>query len=96
MSKQNKHYNNCHAYINRHYGKANKCENSECDFENPKRFEWALLKDKEYSKNIEDYIQLCPSCHRKYDFTDEDFKLNTEYFNELVDKIFNENDLNNE
>ena len=26
----------------------------------------------------------------------EDFKLNTKYFNELVDKIFNENDLNNE
>ena len=25
--------------------------------------------------------------------TDEDFKLNTKYFNELVDKIFNENEL---
>ena len=25
--------------------------------------------------------------------SDEDFKLNTEYFNELVDKIFNENEL---
>ena len=25
--------------------------------------------------------------------TDEDFKLNTKYFNKLVDKIFNENEL---
>ncbi len=71
MNKQDKNYNNCHAYISRHYGKATKCENLECSYKNPKRYEWALLKDKDYSKNIEDYIQLCPSCHRKYDFTEE-------------------------
>ena len=62
------HYKNCHAYINRKYGKALKCENVSCNYKNPKRFEWALLKGRNYSKNIEDYIQLCPSCHSYYDF----------------------------
>jgi len=71
MVYKDKHYNNCHAYINRKYGKASKCENPECEYENPKRFEWALLKGREYSKDINDYIQLCPSCHRYYDFTEE-------------------------
>lgn len=66
-----KNYKNCHAYINRHYGKATKCENLDCTYQNPKRFEWALIKGKIYSKDINDYLQLCPSCHRKYDFTEE-------------------------
>ena len=71
MNKQDKNYKNCHAYINNHYGKASKCENKNCTYQNPKRYEWALIRGKEYSKNIEDYIQLCPSCHRKYDFTED-------------------------
>lgn len=66
-----KHYANFHAHLKRKFGKALKCENKECTFDSPKRFEWALLKGKEYSKNPNDYIQLCVSCHRRYDFTEQ-------------------------
>lgn len=52
-------------------GVAKKCESVDCKSLSPKRFEWALRKGCEYSSNVEDYIQLCPSCHRKYDLTDK-------------------------
>jgi len=29
--------------------KANKCENNDCNYKNPKRFEYALIKGKELS-----------------------------------------------
>lgn len=32
-----------------------------------KKTEWALKKDKKYSRNINDYFELCCSCHKKYD-----------------------------
>ena len=65
-------YNKIHNWIRYNYGKAIKC--SFCDGNNAKRFEWALLKGCSYEKRIENYIQLCPSCHRKYDYT-EDMRL---------------------
>ena len=42
------------------------------------------------------YFEILIKALRGKFSSDEDFKLNTKYFNELVDKIFNENDLNNE
>lgn len=65
------HYANCHQKIHRKFGKATKCENEGCKSVAPKRFEYALRKGKNYSSNITDYIQLCPSCHRKYDYKKE-------------------------
>ena len=63
-------YNNIHQWIIYHYGKAVQCENIDCKSIKPKRFEWALKRGNEYAKDISLYIQLCPSCHRKYDFTE--------------------------
>ena len=34
-------------------------------------FHWAKLKDKEYKRKRENFIQLCASCHINYDFTEE-------------------------
>jgi hypothetical protein len=34
--------------------------------EKPKRFDWANKSGK-YMRDIADYIQLCPSCHKLYD-----------------------------
>lgn len=65
-----KHYTKVHAYLGRKFGKASRCDNRDCQFKHPKRFEWALIKGREYSKNLTDYMQLCVSCHRKYDFTE--------------------------
>lgn len=65
-------YNKIHKQVIKKYGNASKCESTSCNYPNPKRFEWALKKGHQYSENIEDYLQLCPSCHRKYDFTEKE------------------------
>jgi len=53
-----------HMWIAEQYGKATKCT------KNPghkaKRFEWANISGK-YLRDITDYVQLCPSCHRIMD-----------------------------
>jgi len=63
-------YFRIHNWLAYHHGKAFKCENQSCNSESPKRYEWALLKGKEHKRNRNNYVQLCPSCHRKYDFTE--------------------------
>lgn len=55
-----------HMWIVKHYGKAACCENPDCTYDNPKRYEWANISG-EYRRDREDYKQLCPSCHRKMD-----------------------------
>lgn len=66
-------YNGYHRWIGRHYGKADHCENPECEGRS-KTYEWALIKDREYSKDRKDYIQLCKICHCKYDGFSERMK----------------------
>ena len=66
MPRNNKYYN-IHQWLTRNFDKANKCDNPNCKQVNPKRFEWALAWSKEHEKNRANYIQLCVSCHRKYD-----------------------------
>lgn len=53
-----------HMWIKKHYGKANKCE--KCGTKNTSRYEWANISG-EYKRERSDYMQLCPSCHRKFD-----------------------------
>src|SRR3990167_554672 len=54
-----------HAFVARHKGKPNKCEH--CGSASKKRiYDWANV-DHKYSRNLNDYIRLCRSCHRKYD-----------------------------
>lgn len=64
-------YFHFHKWLKDNFGKANKCENINCSFKNPKRFEWSLLKGKKYQRKRENFWQLCASCHRKYDYTEE-------------------------
>ncbi len=67
-----------HAWLQYRYGKATKCENPECP-QKSNNYSWALLKGKKYGKKRENFIQLCYSCHAKYDFT--------EHTRELLRKI---------
>ena len=53
-----------HQWLYRKLGKARKCEH--CGFEG--KCTWANLKNHEYHKDINDYISLCYSCHKLYDF----------------------------
>ena len=57
-------YTGIHTWLKTNYGKAIKCEH--CKNPNLKRYEWANVS-KKYKKDISDWIQLCTSCHRKYD-----------------------------
>jgi AP2 domain len=63
-------YYNIHIWIANHYGKASKCENPECKGKSS-NYQWALKKDKDYEKDIENYIQLCVPCHRMYDMKED-------------------------
>ena len=63
-------YDAKHKWLVTHYGKANKCQNDNCKFKNPKRFEWANIS-KKYYRRRDDFIMLCCSCHRKWDMGKE-------------------------
>ena len=60
-------YSNIHKWLNLTFGKADKCENINCQYKNPKRYEWAKLKNKNYKRKRENFIMLCKSCHERYD-----------------------------
>ena len=55
-----------HMWIKKHFGEPNRCENPDCSFENPKRYEWANISG-EHKRERRDYVMLCPSCHRRAD-----------------------------
>ena len=63
-------YQALHNWIRKSYGKATKCENSQC-LGKSKQYQWALRQSRKYSRKVRDYIQLCRSCHRKMDITVE-------------------------
>lgn len=64
-------YHGVHSWLKREYGKADKCENPNCEYENPNQFDWALLRGKTYERNREHFLMLCRGCHLKYDITEE-------------------------
>lgn len=74
-------YVGIHQWLRKEFGKADRCENSECVYPKrnwygkimkfPKRFEWALIHGKDYKRRRENFWRLCSSCHIKYDMTDE-------------------------
>jgi hypothetical protein len=57
----------------RNYGKANMCENNKngiLDFKcsgKSKNYDWAFMGVGKYKRDRKLYIQLCHSCHLKYD-----------------------------
>lgn len=77
---ENAEYGAIHDWIKSMYGSASICENPECVYprktkngilEKPSRFDWALKKGRKYSDRKHDsFIQLCRSCHKKYDYSE--------------------------
>ena len=53
-----------HLWVSRELGEPRKCEH--CKTTEAVKFEWAN-KDHKYKRNLNDWIRLCTSCHRKYD-----------------------------
>lgn len=58
-------YNTKHQWVYYHYGKATYCENSL--YHKSTVYHWANLTG-EYKRDITDWKQLCPSCHKKMDW----------------------------
>lgn len=56
-------YSTFHSWLARYAIKKFFCEHC---FKN-KKLDWALKKGREYSRNSNDYLQLCRGCHIKYD-----------------------------
>lgn len=66
-------YHSKHQYLKRNFGNPQKCE--QCSIKGKKEkggrwnIHWAKKKGKSYTHNREDYLELCRSCHSKYDLT---------------------------
>lgn len=56
-------YNTVHAYLNMHYPKTGIC--SQCGAASAT--DYALIHGHEYTRDIEDYHELCRRCHMHYD-----------------------------
>lgn len=63
-------YQALHTWIRTHHGKADCCENPQCEGKS-RQYQWALRPGRKYSRQVEDYIKLCRSCHQKMDYTEE-------------------------
>lgn len=62
-------YGGKHKRLHRRYGRADRCENPKCK-KISQVYEWANISGQH--KNIRsDWILLCRSCHRLFDFTPE-------------------------
>lgn len=79
-------YGSKHTWISRKKGKPKQCE--QCKIISNK-CQWAN-KDHKYKRIIEDYISLCPKCHRKYDF-DKGLRNHMALSNKLNKKVYSIN-----
>jgi NUMOD3 motif len=59
-------YSGLHHWVKKHLGRPSKCEH--CGTTTAKKFEWANRSGL-YLREVEDWIRLCTSCHRQYDYT---------------------------
>jgi len=74
-------YFGLHSWLVRSFGNAIKCENrkvSLLDFicsRKSNNFQWAVIHEKGYQRKRENFIQLCISCHKKYDYSNRLIKV---------------------
>lgn len=69
-------YHAIHDWVNRHRGKALKCEQCGSD----KNVQWAN-KSHEYKRDLSDWLELCRKCHIKYDRQSGQWGTATKKFN---------------
>ena len=66
----NASYTSKHKWVYRRLGKPKYCE--KCGIKEDKIYHWAS-KSGECKRDLEDWIRLCPSCHKKYDLKKRDY-----------------------
>lgn len=59
-------YRGLHQWIIRRKGKPCECSNCGKKDTRPRIIQWANI-DGRYKRNLDDYVALCSSCHKKYD-----------------------------
>ncbi len=64
--KHNIGYRALHYRIQSSLGRATKCDHCGKEWDRPRSIHWAN-KSHRYLKILSDWIQLCVSCHKKYD-----------------------------
>jgi len=67
-------YMGLHSWLKRNFGNLPYCE--KCNLQGSKQngrwnIQWALIKGCKYERKRENFIGLCVSCHKFYDFTEE-------------------------
>ena len=67
MKTYSTNYGKAHRYLHVNYGKADHCENTNCPGTS-KTYDWALKKGYRYECNRDNFMQLCRSCHKIYDY----------------------------
>lgn len=67
-------YHALHHWVTRNKGNPRKCEL--CGTLQAKKYEWAS-KTHEYKRDLDEFIRLCTSCHRKYDIRNNNYKTYT-------------------
>lgn len=55
-------YSAIHMWIRKKLGTATKCE--DCGIKGRSRYHWHCI-NKKYNRNLNNYVQLCPVCHKK-------------------------------
>ena len=60
-----------HAWLKRKYPRTGVCQNPDCSGKPYSRTEYANLWGHKYTKNVDDFMEMCPSCHKNYDMNDE-------------------------
>lgn len=66
-----------HQWVAAHKGRLMCCEH--CGDTTRKIYDWAN-KDHKYERNLNDYIRLCRSCHRKYDIENNNYNTKKRYY----------------
>jgi hypothetical protein len=67
-------YSGIHTYLLREYGNAPECI---WDKSHTSRLEWANVSGA-YTTDLEDYLPMCASCHRKFDVTENQRNITAE------------------
>ena len=65
-----KEYGAIHTWLWKNYGKATYCENPDCQGRST-NYEWAMIHEKGYDFNRDNFMMLCKSCHCIYDMDEE-------------------------
>ena len=66
MKSGDKEYVRVHDWIKRQLGKASLCKNCEVRKSYSTNIHWANISGN-YKYDIDDWMQLCPRCHRNFD-----------------------------